>query len=509
MNITPISRHQSRRSRSALVLRSLLLVALSFLGHSLQAQVPGIISYQGRITVSNVAFTGNGQFKFALVNADGSSSLWSNDNTSTAGSQPTAAVTLAVANGLYSVLLGANMTAVPASAFDNADVRLRVWFSDGVNGFQQLNPDQRIAAVGYALRAQNAYAAGTAGVALSVIDNAVTTGKMVDTSVTTAKIADAAVTTAKLSDDAVSADKLADSAVTTNKLADDAVSQAKLADGSVGSAQIIDGEVMTDDIASSAVTSAKIADGAVTAAKIPNGSITEAKLAFTPGGGAGGGVPNGMQEFVTVGTTNFVVPPGVSRIQAEVWGAGGGAAYSDGDPYPHINGAAGGYSRTLINVTPGETLTIEVGAGGAAGGSSNPTTGDTIPGTAGAGGASKVLRSTTPLLVSNGGAGGDGINDVIPSGGTADPSALIRRTGSPGGVQYTDLNREARLIASVIIDGGAWAGTVLPPLLPMVPADNLNGLPLSRLASSGGLFIFGQTAFYAQKGCSGYVLIQW
>jgi hypothetical protein len=54
------------------------------------------------------------------------------------------------------VLLGdttiANMTvAVPASVFANNNVSLRVWFNDGVHGFQQLLPDQRIGAAGYAL----------------------------------------------------------------------------------------------------------------------------------------------------------------------------------------------------------------------------------------------------------------------------------------------------------------------------------------------------------------------
>ena len=83
---------------------------------------------------------------------------WSNDGTSAAGSQPTAAVTLTVTKGLYSVLLGdttlTNMTAIPATVFANPDVRLRVWFDDGTaNGSQLLTPDQRLAAVGYAMMA--------------------------------------------------------------------------------------------------------------------------------------------------------------------------------------------------------------------------------------------------------------------------------------------------------------------------------------------------------------------
>jgi len=145
-------------------------------GARLSAQVPQIISFQGRVAVGGVNFTGTGQFKFALLNAAGATTYWSNDGTSTAGSQPSAPVTLPVSNGLYSVLLGdtnlANMTGVPSSVFGNADVRLRVWFNDGSHGFQQLSPDQRVAAVGYAM------------VAATVPDGSLTSAKFVPGSVT-------------------------------------------------------------------------------------------------------------------------------------------------------------------------------------------------------------------------------------------------------------------------------------------------------------------------------------
>jgi N-acetylneuraminic acid mutarotase len=137
---------------------------------SLIAQVPQIINYQGRVAVGTTNFDGSGQFKFALVNSDGSNTFWSNDGTSNFGSQPTNAVTLTVTKGLYSVLLGdttlANMTAIPNSVFANSDVRLRVWFNDGTNGSQLLTPDQRLAAVGYAM---------TAG---SVPDNSITSAQL-------------------------------------------------------------------------------------------------------------------------------------------------------------------------------------------------------------------------------------------------------------------------------------------------------------------------------------------
>ena len=130
-----------------------LALAAILLTGALHAQVPQLINYQGRVAVGAVNFEGAGLFRFALVNEDGSVTFWSNDGTSAAGSEPTDAVSLTVAKGLYSVLLGdlalVNMTAIPATVFTNPDVRLRVWFDDGVNASQLLTPDQRLAPSAY------------------------------------------------------------------------------------------------------------------------------------------------------------------------------------------------------------------------------------------------------------------------------------------------------------------------------------------------------------------------
>ena len=130
-----------------------LALAAILLTSALHAQVPQLVNYQGRVAVDAVNFEGAGLFRFALVNEDGTITFWSNDGTSAAGSEPTDAVSLAVAKGLYSVLLGdlalVNMTAIPASVFTNPDVRLRVWFDDGLNGSQLLTPDQRLAPATY------------------------------------------------------------------------------------------------------------------------------------------------------------------------------------------------------------------------------------------------------------------------------------------------------------------------------------------------------------------------
>ena len=227
-----------------LMLTSALLVSASF---NLGAQVPPIVTYQGRVQVNATNFTGAGQFKFALVDVgtnaarlatatatvvngfivavtptDGGSgyvtaptvtitdpsgsnavvtanvtggavvsfdilhngrdysatptvtltppppavayvTYWSNDGTSTGGNEPANAVTANVSQGLFTVVLGdtnlANMTAVPWTVFLNPAVYLRLWFNDGVQGFQQLTPEQRVGSVGYAMVAESLSAA--------------------------------------------------------------------------------------------------------------------------------------------------------------------------------------------------------------------------------------------------------------------------------------------------------------------------------------------------------------
>ena len=170
---------------------ALVLIALAF---TLHAQVPQLVNYQGRVAVDAVNFEGTGQFKFALVNADGTTTFWSNDETSVAGSEPAAAAALTVSKGLYSVLLGdislGNMSAIPASVFTNPDVRLRVWFDDGVNGSQLLLPDQRLAPA--------SYLADGAVTTLSIADAAITGGKVAPATIDGTHIAAAALTGAHL-----------------------------------------------------------------------------------------------------------------------------------------------------------------------------------------------------------------------------------------------------------------------------------------------------------------------
>lgn len=170
----------------------LLSIALgACLAGAVRAEVPHVINYQGRMVVNGVNFEGTGQFKFTLTNANGTASYWGNaPDGAPADGTPDAAVSLPVSRGVYSVNLGdtaiPNMAAIAPAVFSNDAVYLRVWFSDGANGWQRLAPDRRITAVGYAM------------VAETVPDGAITTAKLAPGAVTADRIAAGAVTPASI-----------------------------------------------------------------------------------------------------------------------------------------------------------------------------------------------------------------------------------------------------------------------------------------------------------------------
>ena len=258
-----------------LIRTTVLCFALTF---SLHAQVPQMINYQGRVLVGSTNYDGAGQFKFALVNATGTLTYWSNDGTSTAGSQPTNAVSLTLTKGLYSVLLGdttiANMTvAIPLSVFNNADVRLRVWFNDGTHGSQLLAPDQRVAANGYAMMAST----------------------------------------------------VSDGAITSAKIANAAVGSSQIASGAVGATQIASGSVGATQITNSSITAAKIANAqvvktlngltdAVTLAAGSNVSITPSGNTLTLASSGGAFSLNGANAYYNGGNVGIGTNSPASKL---------------------------------------------------------------------------------------------------------------------------------------------------------------------------------------------------
>ena len=120
----------------------------------------------------------------------------------------------------------------------------------------------------------------------------------------------------------------------------------------------------------------------------------------------------------TGGAQTYTVPPGVTEIQIEAWGAQGQAITDE--QYDESIGGLGGYAIGELTVTPGEILNVYVGGtgteavagynGGALGGFGVASDGD--PGRGGSGGGASDVRQGGAALgdrvIVGGGAGGGG-----------------------------------------------------------------------------------------------------
>ncbi len=313
-------------------MKKLLFLLGLFAALTASAQVPQIINYQGRITVGGTNYDATGSFKFALVNTAGTANYWANDGTGSG--QPATGVSLTVSKGLYAVLLGDTTvsgmtTAIGSTVFANSDVRLRVWFSDG-SGYQQLAPDQRIAAVGYAL------------VAATVSDGAITSAK------------------------------LASGAVTASALASGSVGATQIASGAVGAIQLATGAVGATQLASGAVTSAKLGSAAVgaTALDLANLSTSLWKAGGNAGTTAGthflGTTDNVALELKVNNLRAFRVEPNSSNAPNILLGAAQNSVASGVVGAVISGGGAGSYSGSAVtNLVQSDFGSI--GGGGANG----------------------------------------------------------------------------------------------------------------------------------------------
>lgn len=108
---------------------------------------------EGRVVSLSITNPGNGYTSpptVTIAEPTVSATYWSNDGTSVNGSEPATSVTAAVSKGLFSVVLGFKMDEITTEAQHAIQIGsgfpfLRIWFSNGNNGFQRLVPDQVLA----------------------------------------------------------------------------------------------------------------------------------------------------------------------------------------------------------------------------------------------------------------------------------------------------------------------------------------------------------------------------
>lgn len=304
------------------------------------AQITPLLSYQGRVKVSGTDFSGDGQFKFALVRMDAVS-----------GRQATA-----VADSVFQpqgFLLhiavtdqGSGYTTPPAVNISDTTGAGAVAVAQVSSGGSVTNIMVQNTGSGYSDNPTVTIAAPTSGQVASTLwsnDGTSTTGNeptggitipvsggvftihlgdptvatmaalpvaiftnqpmylrvwfndgangfeqlSPDTLLPTAGFSMVAATLANGVPDSVPPDgsiteaKLADAAVSSLKLADGAVSQAKLANAAVGTLQLADNAVSSAKVADGSIASAKLAGSSVSSSKLANGAVTETKIADT------------------------------------------------------------------------------------------------------------------------------------------------------------------------------------------------------------------------------------
>lgn len=195
--------------------------------------------------------------------------------------------------------------------------------------------------------------------------------------------------------------------------------------------------------------------------------------------------------FTTVGEQAFVVPAGAHRVHVDLVGGAGGAG---------TNGAAGGLGGTAsgeLDVTPGETLFVEVGsaggegsnetggAGGANGGGTGGGGGNHAGVAAGGGGGASDVRTliaaspgslASRLIVAGGGGGGDGEGTLKSLDSGANASANPGGATTPNGPQGGSANATM---------GGA-GGELIPAAPAGTEGKGGNGAANSFLPAGGG-----------------------
>jgi hypothetical protein len=172
--------------------------------------VSAILTYQGAIYVDNEPFNGTGLFKLVIVNESGDS-LWSNDESSSSGSEPNGDVAVALDQGFFDVLLGD--TSIPGMAEMNpaiftADEKLylRTWFSDGEHGFEEMTPAIQLTTSTFAINSQ--FLRGYSPDDFFLNSSQITSSQIAAGAVTSTAIAGGAVGTTQIADNSITGNKI-------------------------------------------------------------------------------------------------------------------------------------------------------------------------------------------------------------------------------------------------------------------------------------------------------------
>lgn len=202
-------------------------------------------------------------------------------------------------------------------------------------------------------------------------------------------------------------------------------------------------------------------------------------------------IPHGTVAYSASGI--FTVPSNVYYVRYRLWaGGGGGGGISSGASGEDGGGGGGGggYCEDVISVTPGQNITVNIGAGGTAGSS------------AGGNGGTGGNTSLTGYGTADGGVGGNGTTNGLGTGGAGGSAsgASINIAGQHGANAQNVGNSTTGLggVGGTAFGGGgpSWYSTGI--------ADG-GGYPGAGGSGAGG----GAGAQVGGVGGGGLAIFQW
>src|SRR5579883_313580 len=204
------------------------------------------------------------------------------------------------------------------------------------------------------------------------------------------------------------------------------------------------------------------------------------------------GFGGGVRVFQSSGA--FTVPAGVTRIEAEVWGGGSGS-FASTSTVASGGGSGGGYARKrIVGLSPGQVLSVTVGAGGQAG-----LVGGTVLPTAGGTSSLADQSSGTVFVSATGGqlnataTASNPQNGATPAG--AGSGGDVNLIGSAGQIAFQGV-------------GGMGGAAPMGGMQTSGTTGNAGLFPGGG-ASGAGTGPSGNTPYNDGAGAAGLVVIRW
>jgi hypothetical protein len=189
-----------------------------------------------------------------------------------------------------------------------------------------------------------------------------------------------------------------------------------------------------------------------------------------------------------VGTTNWTVPTGVTRVRVRCWGAGGGGGGSQASPSAAAGGGAGAYVEGVYSVTPGQVIAVTAGAPGTGGGSNTAANGVT------GGSSSFGAFCSATGGVGGGGASTGGYQAAAGAGGAPTGGNVLNLVGTGGMSGFN--------VGSTGLGGGGGSAFACAGSHPQLGGAGV-GFPIA--AGGGG----GANAGGGATGGAGLVIVEW